>query len=230
MDLPGGGVANWPLWRRLLPRFGNLYTRTLLRLPVHDCTAGFLYYTREVIESVDPFSILSPGYAFLEEMLWRVHRCGFRIVGIPIVFEDRARGDSKIDQREIYRAVWQVLHTAFQRPPARRSARRAQRRQGAARVGGLAAGVDAVGLPAASPRDGQSLQTGQRASGSSFKASASLPYLRPGSQAGWGALRPPGAASVSHVSEDRHLDTAGDFSLEAGEEATLGGSGGWVFR
>jgi dolichol-phosphate mannosyltransferase len=120
--VPGGGIVNWPLRRRLLSRFGNLYTRTLLRLPVHDCTAGFRCHTREVIESVDPFSIRSSGYAFLEEMLWRVHCCGFRIVEVPIVFEDRTRGDSKIDQREIYRAIWHVLYTAFRRPPVHRRA------------------------------------------------------------------------------------------------------------
>ena len=65
----GGGVANWPLRRRILSRFANAYTRVLLRLPVHDCTAGFRCYTREVIETVDPFSIRNSGYSFLEEMV-----------------------------------------------------------------------------------------------------------------------------------------------------------------
>jgi len=112
----GGGVANWPLRRRLLSRFANAYTRVLLGLPVRDCTAGFRCYAREVLERVDPFSIRSSGYAFLEEMVWRVHRCGFRIAEIPIAFEDRTRGDSKIDQNEIYRAAWHVLQTAIRRP------------------------------------------------------------------------------------------------------------------
>lgn len=112
----GGGVANWPLRRRLLSRFANAYTRLLLRLPVRDCTSGLRCYAREVLERVDAFSIRSSGYAFLEEMVWRVHRCGFRIAEIPILFEDRTRGDSKIDRREIYRAAWHVLHTAARRP------------------------------------------------------------------------------------------------------------------
>jgi dolichol-phosphate mannosyltransferase len=111
--VPGGGVANWPLRRRLLSRFANAYTRILLRVPVHDCTAGFRCYTREVLERVDPFSIEASGYSFLEEMVWRIHHAGFRIVEIPIVFEDRTHGVSKIDQREIYRAAWHVLITAF---------------------------------------------------------------------------------------------------------------------
>jgi dolichol-phosphate mannosyltransferase len=113
--VPGGGVENWALRRRLLSRFANFYTRVLLRLPVRDCTAGFRCYRREVIERVDPFTIESSGYSFLEEMVWRVHRHGFRIREIPIVFEDRTRGDSKIDSSEIYRAAWHVLLTAWRR-------------------------------------------------------------------------------------------------------------------
>lgn len=115
----GGGVANWPLRRRLLSRFANLYTRLLLRVPVGDCTAGFRCYRRAVLEAVDPFGIEASGYSFLEEMVWRVHHAGFRITEIPIVFEDRTHGVSKIDQREIYRAAGHVLATAFRRPPRR---------------------------------------------------------------------------------------------------------------
>lgn len=113
--VPGGGVVNWALRRRLLSRFANFYTRLLLGVPVHDCTAGYRCYSREVLEKVDPFEIRSSGYSFLEEMVWKVHRQGFRIAEIPIVFEDRTRGDSKIDTSEIYRAAWNVLKTAFRR-------------------------------------------------------------------------------------------------------------------
>ena len=111
--VPGGGVANWPLPRRLLSRFANAYTRVLLRVPVHDCTAGFRCYRREVLERVDALSISTSGYSFLEEMVWRVHRAGFRIAEVPIVFEDRTRGVSKIDHHEVYRAAWHVLLTAL---------------------------------------------------------------------------------------------------------------------
>lgn len=114
--VPGGGVENWPWHRRLLSRFANAYARTLLRLPVHDCTAGFRGYRREVLESVEPFAIRSSGYSFLEEMAFRVHRCGFDIGEVPIVFVDRRLGVSKIETREIYLAAWYVLVTAL-RPP-----------------------------------------------------------------------------------------------------------------
>lgn len=114
--VPGGGIENWPLHRRALSAFANFYARSLLRLPVNDCTAGFRCYRRKVLETVDPFAVRASGYSFLEEMVWRVDRCGFRIGEIPIVFEQRRAGASKIDSSEIYRAAWHVLMTAI-RPP-----------------------------------------------------------------------------------------------------------------
>jgi dolichol-phosphate mannosyltransferase len=112
----GGAIANWPRHRRLLSLFANAYTRTLLRLPVKDCTSGYRCYLRSVLETVDPFSIQASGYSFLEEMVWRVARAGFRIGEVPIVFEDRHAGVSKIDRREIGRAALHVLETALRRP------------------------------------------------------------------------------------------------------------------
>ncbi len=118
--VPGGGISNWPKRRRLLSRFANFYTRLLLRIPVHDCTAGYRCYTREVLETVDPSAIRSSGYAFLEDMVMRVHRAGFRIHEVPIIFEDRTRGASKINHSEIYLAAWHVLRTAFSGPAVTR--------------------------------------------------------------------------------------------------------------
>jgi dolichol-phosphate mannosyltransferase len=117
--VPGGGIVNWPPSRRALSAFANLYARTLLRLPVRDCTSGFRCYAREALAAVDPFAIRASGYSFLEEMAWRIHRAGFRIAEVPIVFEQRTAGVSKIDSSEIYRAAWHVLATALRpRGPA----------------------------------------------------------------------------------------------------------------
>lgn len=120
--VPGGGIENWPIHRRLLSTFANFYTRTALRVTVHDCTAGFRGYRREVLETVDPFSVQSSGYSFLYEMVWRVSRAGFRIGEVPIVFEQRVAGDSKINSSEIYVAAFRVLMTALFPPdvPKRR--------------------------------------------------------------------------------------------------------------
>ena len=123
--VPGGGIRNWPLHRRALSAFANFYTRTLLRLPVNDCTSGYRGYQRAVLETVDPFGLRSSGYSFLEEMLVRVHRAGFRIAEVPIVFQDRTLGASKINRSEIYRAAWHVLVMALRgRPRGSAAARR----------------------------------------------------------------------------------------------------------
>ncbi len=108
----GGGTQNWPWSRLALSVCANRYTRIMLRLPVRDCTSGYRGYTRKVLEEAEPFDIRSSGYSFLEEMVWRVHRCGFRIGEVPIVYTVRAHGHSKIDRTEIYRAIWHVTATA----------------------------------------------------------------------------------------------------------------------
>ena len=118
--VPGGGIVNWPRHRRALSAFANFYARVLLRLPTHDCTSGFRVYSRQVLETVDPFAIRSSGYSFLEEMAWRVARCGFRIGEVPIVYEQRTLGISKIDSSEIYLAAWRVLALALRPPPSHR--------------------------------------------------------------------------------------------------------------
>jgi dolichol-phosphate mannosyltransferase len=118
--VPGGGIANWPWHRKALSAFANVYTRVLLRLQVRDCTSGYRCYSRRVLETVDPFAVRSSGYSFLEEMVWRVERHGFRIGETPILFEDRIRGQSKINKNEIWRAALHVLGTALRRSPVRR--------------------------------------------------------------------------------------------------------------
>ncbi len=114
--VPGGGIANWPLHRRALSAFANLYTRLLLRMPVHDCTSGFRCYRVPALIAVDPFAVRSSGYSFLYEMVYRVHRSGFRIGETPILFENRVAGASKINRSEIWRAAWHVLGTALLPP------------------------------------------------------------------------------------------------------------------
>jgi dolichol-phosphate mannosyltransferase len=114
--VPGGGIENWPLYRRGLSKFANFYTRTLLRISVNDCTSGYRGYRREVLETVKPFEIKSSGYSFLYEMVWRVYRAGFDIGEVPIIFEQRVAGSSKINSSEIYFAVLRVLITALSRP------------------------------------------------------------------------------------------------------------------
>jgi len=113
--VPGGGIRNWPAHRRALSAFANLYTRMLLGLPVRDCTSGYRMYSRELLERIDPFDLRSSGYSFLEEILERVVRAELRVVEVPILFQDREGGVSKINRNEIYRAAWNVLLSALGR-------------------------------------------------------------------------------------------------------------------
>jgi glycosyltransferase involved in cell wall biosynthesis len=122
--MPGGGLLNWPLHRRMLSLWANAFTRLLLRLPVADCTSGYRCYSREVLTTVEPEKVRGSGYSFLEQMVWKVHAAGFRVGEVPIVFEDRYAGASKIDKSEVFRAALHVLATAISPPevPKRRVA------------------------------------------------------------------------------------------------------------
>jgi dolichol-phosphate mannosyltransferase len=105
----GGGTKNWGLSRVMLSRGANLLVRTLLRLPVDDCTSGFRCYRREVIEHFDFDQITVDGYGFLTELTYLFTRQGCRFAQVPIVFEDRTRGKSKISKRIIVEAAGLVF-------------------------------------------------------------------------------------------------------------------------
>ena len=94
--VPRGGVGNWGLVRRGVSRFGCLYARAVLGLPVHDATGGFRVYRRAVLESLPLERVRSRGYAFQVELVYRALRAGFRVREVPIVFSERAHGGSKM--------------------------------------------------------------------------------------------------------------------------------------
>ena len=121
----GGEVVGSPLSRRLLSRGANTVASTILRLPAHDCTAGLRCYRRTVLETIDFESILSDGYSFLIEMLYHCRRAGFRVCEIPITFRDRAKGKSKISEKEIYNAAFTLLRLRTPFVPWRRLVHRA---------------------------------------------------------------------------------------------------------
>jgi dolichol-phosphate mannosyltransferase len=104
----GGRVGNWGLTRRLISRGGSLYTALFLRLGVKDPTAGFKCFRRIVLESIDTDTITARGYAFQIETTFRARRRGFRIVEVPITFDDRTHGASKMSRWIVLEAVWRV--------------------------------------------------------------------------------------------------------------------------
>ncbi len=105
----GGGTRHWPWYRVLLSWGANTFTRTLLGLRTHDCTAGFRCYRRYVLESIGLDSIVSDGYSFLLEVIYRCEQQGWRIGEVPIIFADRREGASKISRQEIFKAMGTVL-------------------------------------------------------------------------------------------------------------------------
>jgi dolichol-phosphate mannosyltransferase len=105
----GGGTLNWSLHRQIMSTGANTFARLVLGLKAHDCTAGFRCYRREVLESIELDKIFSDGYSFLIEMLYQCQRKGWEIGEVPIIFEDRRHGASKISHREIFKALYTVL-------------------------------------------------------------------------------------------------------------------------
>ena len=99
--VPGGGTRDWPLHRRLLSRWGNLYTAGILGVKVRDCTSGFRAYRSSALSDIAPQTTRAEGYAFLTELVLRLHRRGFRITEVPITFVDRRYGTSKMSGRII---------------------------------------------------------------------------------------------------------------------------------
>lgn len=103
--LPGGGTINWGLYRRALSKGANMLARAMLHMPAHDVTSGYRAYRRHVLETIGLDDLRSEGYAFLVELLFRCVQHGFTIGEVPILFEDRRMGVSKLDKREIWRGA-----------------------------------------------------------------------------------------------------------------------------
>jgi dolichol-phosphate mannosyltransferase len=106
--IPGGGVRNWGLLRRLISEGGSLYARILLGVAVRDLTGGFKCYRRAVLEAIDLDAVDSKGYAFQIETTYRALRAGFKVVEVPITFADREVGGSKMSKAIVAEAIWKV--------------------------------------------------------------------------------------------------------------------------
>ena len=105
----GGGVKNWPRNRILLSKGGSLYTRIILWMPVADQTAGFMCYKREVLETINLDEIHFVGYAFQIEMKFAAWKLGFKLKEVPIHFEDRQFGESKMNRGIVKEGILGVL-------------------------------------------------------------------------------------------------------------------------
>jgi dolichol-phosphate mannosyltransferase len=112
--VPGGAIQNWPLRRRVLSRFANLYIRSITRLAARDCTSGYRCWRRETLASLALDHFISDGYSFLVEMLFEASQHGARIGEVPITFVERRQGESKLSSGVLFESAitpWRLVGT-----------------------------------------------------------------------------------------------------------------------
>jgi len=107
--ISGVNVVNWPMGRVLISYFASVYVRFISRMAVRDATAGFVCYSRKVLETINLDKIRFKGYAFQIEMKFTTWKYGFHIVEVPIIFTDRKEGSSKMNGGIVYEAMWGVV-------------------------------------------------------------------------------------------------------------------------
>jgi len=105
----GGSVKNWPPGRIALSKGASIYTRMILWMRIADPTAGFVCYRKKVLETINLDEIHFVGYAFQIEMKFAAWKLGFKIVEVPIQFEDRKYGESKMSKGIVKEGILGVL-------------------------------------------------------------------------------------------------------------------------
>jgi len=108
-NVEGGGVLNWPASRKLISAGGSLYSRLILGVNIKDVTGGFKCFRREVLETIDLDNLITTGYAFQIEMNYQSAIRGFKIKEVPIIFEDRVHGYSKMSKKIFIEALMKVV-------------------------------------------------------------------------------------------------------------------------
>lgn len=111
----GISVINWPIGRVIMSYYASAYVRTVLGIKVYDCTAGFVCYSRKVLETIDLSNVKMRGYGFQIEMKYTAYKLGFKIKEVPIIFADRTEGSSKMSSGIFGEAFWGVLKMRFRR-------------------------------------------------------------------------------------------------------------------
>ncbi len=106
--VPGGETVNWGLIRKIISRGGSLYSRFVLGYPVQDWTGGFNGWRSEVLEKIGLDQIQSNGYSFQIELKYKAQKNGYKIKEVPIRFEDRRVGESKMTFKIVIEAFYKV--------------------------------------------------------------------------------------------------------------------------
>ncbi|HIZ14800.1 MAG TPA: polyprenol monophosphomannose synthase [Candidatus Tidjanibacter faecipullorum] len=111
----GVNVVNWPMSRLLMSYCASIYVRLITRMPVRDATAGFVCYSRRVLQTIDLDAVRMKGYGFQIEMKYTAWRLGFRIREVSIIFMDRTAGVSKMSSGIFGEAFWGVIALRMRR-------------------------------------------------------------------------------------------------------------------
>jgi len=111
----GGKIEGWSWTRHFMSRAINLYARCLLGLKTLDNSGSYRCYRVTLLRQLDPVSVLSRGYSFFEEILFRLHKLGGSFAEVPITFEERRIGQSKLNVKEIFTALWLLLRIGIGR-------------------------------------------------------------------------------------------------------------------
>lgn len=111
----GISVVNWPIGRIIMSYYASVYVRTVLRMKVFDCTAGYKCYSRRVLEAIDLDKVEMKGYGFQIEMKYTAWKLGFPIREVPVIFVNRKAGSSKMSGSIFGEAFWGVLKLRFRK-------------------------------------------------------------------------------------------------------------------
>lgn len=111
----GVSVVNWPIGRILMSYFASLYVRKTLRMHIMDSTAGFVCYSRKVLQTISLDKIRMVGYGFQIEMKYTALRLGFKIAEVPVIFVNRKKGTSKMSGGIFSEAFWGVIALRFRK-------------------------------------------------------------------------------------------------------------------
>ena len=111
----GVSVVNWPIGRILISYFASVYVRTVLRFKIYDSTAGFVCYSRKVLEAIDLDAVKMKGYGFQIELKYTAHKLGFKIGEVPVIFINRREGTSKMSGSIFGEAFWGVIGLRFRK-------------------------------------------------------------------------------------------------------------------
>ena len=111
----GISVINWPIGRIIMSYYASVYVRTVLGMPVYDCTAGFKCYSNKVLKTIDLDNVEMKGYGFQIEMKYSTYKLGFKITEVPIIFMNRKAGTSKMSGSIFGEAFWGVLKLRFRK-------------------------------------------------------------------------------------------------------------------